>query len=157
MTRDWHFRDETSICLFRTAGILLRNNHILVQCDNDVYALPGGHVKIGETSEETLIREYKEETGANILCDRLLWVEETFWKWDNRDAHGLVFYYLISLENSADIPDDCFMSQKDNCNIILKWITIGEMKKLQIYPTFIKDKIENILNGIEHIISYEIV
>lgn len=155
MNKDWHFRDDDSVCLFRTVGVLLRNNKILVQCDDNVYALLGGHVKVGETSEETLIREYKEETGADILCKRLMWVEETFWKWDNKDAHGIVFYYLISLKNNSDIPNDCFVSQKDNCNIMLKWVSIKEMKQLTIYPTFIKDKIESISDRIEHFISYE--
>ncbi|MDT8718427.1 NUDIX domain-containing protein [Clostridium sp. 19966] len=155
MNKDWHFRDDDSVCIFRTVGVLLRNNKILVQCDNNVYALPGGHVKVGETSEETLIREYKEETGADILCERLMWVEETFWKWGNRDVHGIVFYYLISLRNDFDIPDDCFTSQKDNCNIMLKWVSIEEMKKLTIYPTFIKNKIGSISDNIEHFISYE--
>ena len=155
MTKDWHFREDTSVCLFRTVGILLRNEKILVQCDKGVYALPGGHVKIGETSEETLIREYKEETGADILCDRLVWVEESFWKWGNKDAHGIVFYYLISLKNKADIPEGGFISQKDNCDITLKWVSIEEIKQLEIYPTFIKDKIENISQNMEHIISFE--
>ncbi|MDE6847136.1 MAG: NUDIX domain-containing protein [Lachnospiraceae bacterium] len=36
------------------------------------YAIPGGHVKVGETTEEALIREYKEETGADVKCERLL-------------------------------------------------------------------------------------
>ncbi|MFU1797577.1 NUDIX hydrolase [Paenibacillus azoreducens] len=155
MIKDWHFRDEASVCLFRTVGVLLRNNKILVQSDDGIYALPGGHVKIGETSEEALIREYKEETGAKIICDRLLWVEETFWEWGNKDAHGIVFYYLISLEDNTDIPDDFFISQKDNCNIMLKWASIEEMKQLPIYPTFIKEKIDNIPDGIERIISFE--
>ena len=130
MNKDWQFRDDDSVCIFRTVGVLLRNNKILVQCDDNVYALPGGHVKIGETSEETLIREYKEETGADILCKRLMWVEESFWKWGNRDAHGIIFYYLISLKSNSDIPDDYFTSQKDNCNIMLKWVSIEEMELL---------------------------
>ena len=155
MTKDWNFKNDTSICLFRTVGILLRDKKILVQSDKGVYALPGGHVKIGETSEESLIREYKEETGANILCDRLVWVEETFWNWNNKDAHGIVFYYLISLENDDDIPDGCFISQKDNCNITLEWVSMVELNRLEIYPTFIKAKIESIPKNIEHIISYE--
>jgi 8-oxo-dGTP pyrophosphatase MutT (NUDIX family) len=155
MIKDWHFRDETSVCLFRTAGVLLRNNKILVQCDKDIYALPGGHVKIGETSEETLVREYIEETGAKIICNRLLWVEETFWEWDNKDTHGIVFYYLISLENNTDIPDDYFISQKENCDIMLKWVSIEEIKKIHIYPIFIKEKIDCIPDGIERIISFE--
>ncbi|MDF2922506.1 MAG: hypothetical protein K0R57_1420 [Paenibacillaceae bacterium] len=155
MTKDWHFRNETSVCLFRAAGVLLRNNKILVQCDKGVYALPGGHVKIGETSEETLIREYAEETGATIICNRLLWVEETFWEWDQKKAHGIVFYYLISLETNTDLPENCFISQKDNRNIMLEWVPIEELKQLQIYPAFIKEKIAHIPNGIEHLISFE--
>ncbi|SNT27783.1 NUDIX domain-containing protein [Anaerovirgula multivorans] len=153
--KDWCFRDENSICNFRSVGVLIRNNRILVQCDNNEYALPGGHVAIGETSEKTLIREYREETGADIFCNRLIWIEETFWKWGSRDAHGIAFYYLISLKNDADIPDDSFVSQKDNCNIMLKWVSIEEMKRLTIYPSFIKDKIENISDGIEHFVSLE--
>lgn len=155
MTKDWHFKDEKTICLFRTVGVLLRDNKILVQCDKDVYAFPGGHVKIGETSEQTLIREYKEETGADIICERLIWVEESFWEWESREAHGIVFYYFISLKNDDDIPDDAFFSQKDNCDIMLKWVSIDEMKQLTIYPTFIKDKIETISENIEHMISFE--
>ncbi len=152
---DWHFSKDASICLCRTAGVLLRNNKLFVQSDNGVYALPGGHIQIGETSEETLIREYLEETGAKILCNRLLWVEESFWKWENKAAHGIIFYYLVSLEDGADIPDDCFTSQKDNCDITLEWVPLDKIKDLPIYPAFVKEKIHHLPEHIEHIISYE--
>jgi len=154
MQKDWLFSDENNVCHFRTAGILLRNNKILVQREKDSneYALPGGHVYIGETSEKTLVREFKEETGADILCDRLAWVEEFFWKCGDKDAHGICFYYLISLKEESDIPDDYFESQKDNCEILLMWVSIDEMKKLTIYPEFIKEKIDNISENIEHMV-----
>ena len=144
MENDWLFKTESNICSFRTVGVLLRDNKILVQREKDgtEYALPGGHVKIGETTEQSIIREYKEETGADISCDRLLWVEETFWNWDGRETHSIAFYYFISLKKDSDIPDDCFQSHKDNCHVVLKWVTIDEMKRLTIYPNFLKDKIE---------------
>lgn len=83
MKPDWLFKSENYICNFRSAGVLIRNNKILVQREKDglEYALPGGHVKIGETSMEALIREYQEEIGADITCERLIWVEECFWEW----------------------------------------------------------------------------
>jgi len=154
LNKDWMFSDENSICHFRTAGVLMRGDKILVQRekDGDEYALPGGHVKFGETSEESLIREFKEETGADTSCGRLIWVEETFWKWGAKDAHGIIFYYLISLKNDSDIPDDYFESHKDNCDVMLQWVTVDEMKKLTIYPDFIKEKIENNSENIEHFV-----
>lgn len=157
MKLDWLFQNGSNICSFRTVGVLLRDNKILIQRDKDgtEYALPGGHVKIGETSEESLIREYKEETGADIVCNRLIWTEETFWNWNGKDAHSIAFYYLISLTNDSDIPDDYFVSHKDNCNVVLKWVTIDEIKQLTIYPAFLKDKIENISEHIEHFVCRE--
>ncbi|WP_115028364.1 NUDIX domain-containing protein [Acetobacterium bakii] len=63
MQADWLFRNENYICNFRSVGVLIRNNKILVQRDKDglEYALPGGHVKIGESSIEAVIREYKPQ------------------------------------------------------------------------------------------------
>ena len=157
MKKDWLFSDGDNICCYRTVGVLIRNNKILVQREKDgnEYALPGGHVVIGETSEESLIREYKEEPGAEIICSRMIWVDETFWKWGDKNAHTIAFYYLVSLKNESDIPDDYFESHKDNCNVLLKWVEIDELKNLTIYPSFVKDKIFNISDGIEHFITRE--
>lgn len=157
MNKDWLFSKENFICNFRAVGILLRGNKLLVQREKGgaEYALPGGHVKIGETAEQTLIREYKEETGADIICRRLAWVEEACWKWGEKDTHGIAFYYLVSLKNNSDIPDQYFESQKDNCNIILQWVTTEEIKQLKIYPAIVKDKIENLSENIEHFVRVE--
>ena len=106
MEKDWYFSDENGICHFRSAGLLIRNNKILLQHVKNEYALPGGHVKFVEMAEASLIREFKEEIGADISCDRMIWVEENFWMWEGTRAHGLAFYYLVSLKNSSNIPDD---------------------------------------------------
>jgi ADP-ribose pyrophosphatase YjhB (NUDIX family) len=96
MDKDWLFETEEYICDLRTVGVLIRDNKILVQRDRvgNEFALPGGHVKIGETLENGLIREYKEETGSDIFCRRLLWSEECFWEWNGKQAHNIAFYYL---------------------------------------------------------------
>lgn len=108
MDRDWFFRTDEYICDLRTVGVLIRNGKLLVQRDRDgsEYALPGGHVKIGETTADGLVREYREETGAEIKVGKLLWTEECFWKWNGTQAHNIAFYYLIELTGGCDIPDD---------------------------------------------------
>lgn len=158
MNKDWNFKTNNSICNFRSVGVLIRNNKILVQRDKNGtdYALPGGHVKIGESSKDTLIREYKEETGADIICKRLLWVEECFWEWNKVKTNTIAFYYLIELSSDDAIPDDMeFISQKDNCNVLLGWMPIERLSSVTIYPSFIKDKIFSIEPYTEHFITNE--
>ena len=62
--KDRIFRTDEYICDLRTVGVLVRDGKLLVQRDRDgsEYALPGGHVKIGESTADGLVREYKEET-----------------------------------------------------------------------------------------------
>ena len=142
--KDWLFAGDGYICDLRTVGVLIKDGMILVQRDKggSDYALPGGHVKIGETTAEGLIREYKEETGADITCKRLLWTEECFWNWNGKAAHNIAFYYLIELCENADIPmGSAFMSHKDNCNVLLEWMPIENLKDITVYPAFIKDEI----------------
>lgn len=89
MEKDWLFSTDEYICELRTVVVLVKENKILVQKDRNgnEYALPGGHVKIGETLENGLIREITEEIGVKIKCNRLLWSEECFWEWNKKQVH----------------------------------------------------------------------
>ncbi len=155
MDKDWLFTTKEYICDLRTVGVLIQNNKILVQRNRGgtEFALPGGHVKIGETLENGLIREYKEETETDILCKRLLWSEECFWEWNGKQAHNISFYYLIELRNGSIIPEDEFVSHKDNCNVVIGWMPIDEIQNVIIYPAFLKKEIYNLNGYPKHFVS----
>ena len=74
------FKKDGFIFSYRVAGIAVQNGKVLLQkpTNEDFYAFPGGHVEFGETNEETLIREFKEEIGADIKVGDLQWVAEVF-------------------------------------------------------------------------------
>ncbi len=156
MEKDWLFATDEYICDLRTVAVLVKDNKILVQRDKNgnEYALPGGHIKIGETLENGLHREIMEEMGMQIKCKRLLWSEECFWEWNGKQAHNIAFYYLIELCGNLEIPDnEVFVSQKDNCDVVIGWMPIENLQKITIYPEFLKEEIYRLNEPMKHFVS----
>ena len=67
----------------RVAGILIENERILLiehsKNDKKYWLVPGGGVDWGESTAESLIREYKEETNLDIEVESFLFLSETIW------------------------------------------------------------------------------
>ena len=150
------FMKDNTIFGFRSSGVLIQDGKILIQrgVNDTVYALPGGHVAFGETSAETIVREYKEETGADIIAGRLIWVDESLWTWGDKDAHTICFYHLLEIKNANIIPlDGDFKSLKTNdSELFLKWVALSDLKNIELLPDFIKEKAANITDGVEHFV-----
>ncbi|MEZ0361203.1 MAG: NUDIX hydrolase [Hydrogenobacter sp.] len=68
------------------------------------FALPGGFVQIGETVEEAVIREIKEETGLDASIRKLLGV----YSHPNRDPrfHVASVVFILDAEGSPSAGDD---------------------------------------------------
>ena len=158
MNNDINFKLDDYTFSIRAVGVTVRDGKVLLQREKDgnEYALPGGTVKLGETSVETLVREYKEETGDDIIVNRLIWTEENFWEYGGKKQHSIAFYYLIDFSDDANtIKLNEFISQKDNCSVILGWVPIEELKNLTVYPTLLKDEIHKLDGETKHFISKE--
>lgn len=148
MAQDWLFKTEEGTCDFRCAGVIIRNGKVLLQRDRGEYALIGGHVQLGETGEEAVVREWKEELGVNIRCRRMLWTEECFWEWQGRMTHTLSFYYLADFCDGSDFPDDGqFRPQRDNPRIEIGWVPVEQLDGLTVYPEFLKRQIHELKPG----------
>jgi nucleoside triphosphatase len=67
----------------------------------DRYVLSGGHVELGESLEETAIREANEETGLNIydlefICFQQFIYDPSFWK----PRHFIFFNFACKTDDS---------------------------------------------------------
>jgi len=80
-------------CLFRHKGQLLTISAQDPDKPEPHYGVPGGGVELGETTEQALRREIREELGAEIADLALLFVsEEIFWV-QERAYHEIIFLY----------------------------------------------------------------
>ena len=67
----------------------------------DKLVVPGGHIELGETIEESLIREVKEETNLDIsniefICFQEFIYDDLFWK----RRHYLFFDYACKTDST---------------------------------------------------------
>ena len=61
-------------------AVIIEDNKILLTRQWDGYSLIGGGVEKGETVEESIVREVKEETGLTIMPDKIIHQATTFFK-----------------------------------------------------------------------------
>ena len=88
-----------------TVGALIKNREgKVLLCESykwpGIYTVPGGHVDLGETFEEAIVREIKEEVGLDVKVVELISIQQViypkeFWK----KAHFIFLDFLCSVEN----------------------------------------------------------
>lgn len=82
---------------FAVACILDGEGRLLLQhrADDGQWGLPGGAMELGESAEEAVIREVKEETGLTVTIDHLLGVytryQHTYPNGDRSQPIGIFF------------------------------------------------------------------
>lgn len=104
MVRDVHGKKyEVSInkLSFRPPvyGVILKDGKVLLSKQWDGYDFPGGGVEIGETIEQALLREVKEETGLDTKVGRLISIYDSFFKLpvSQKFVHSILIYYLCDV------------------------------------------------------------
>ena len=154
---DVKFKEKEYSFHYRVVGVIVRDNKYLIQNigGNDYYVLPGGHVRIGESSEDALIREVKEELEIDILKNdfRLFCYHENIYEKDNRVEHWIEQYYIINAKLEKDswsfVENDIDGVKTLNYTFVSK----EELKKIDLKPLKIKELIiSEKFKGISHIV-----
>jgi ADP-ribose pyrophosphatase len=98
----------------------------------DLWAIPGGSVEIGETLQEAAEREILEETGIAIRAREPVY---TFDAIERDDAGKIRFHYVI-VDLSADYVTGNPTAGDDALEA--RWVTAQELNELQVSPPTLK-------------------
>jgi len=100
---------------------------------HDKWAMPGGHIEVGETIEDAMVREIKEEVGLSVESQGIISFGELINSKDfYRPAHFIYFDVLCKVIENSEV-------KIDNDEIIgYKWVSPEEALTMDLYETYDK-------------------
>ncbi|MDR6103158.1 8-oxo-dGTP pyrophosphatase MutT (NUDIX family) [Agrobacterium larrymoorei] len=145
---------------FRVAALIFHEAYLLVNRSvvDRYWALPGGRAEIGESTEETILREIEEELHVKASIERLVWSAENFFAYGDYQAHEMAFYYQIRLEEAFPFHEnDIIHRVADGGEVEFRWLpaTVKALRENDLRPAFIADSIETLPERHQHVIVRE--
>ena len=121
----------------RICGLLIKDNSILLArikspvLNNLIWMPPGGGLEFGESINEGLEREFKEETNLEIEVGSLQFVNELV----KPPFHAVELYYIVEeVGGSMQAGTDPEHSKDKQLIDDLKWFTIDSLTKYEVHP-----------------------
>lgn len=125
-----NMKDKITKCILSNMCMVYKGDKILVidraKSDWPGLSFPGGHVEKGETLEESVIREMKEETGLTLYSVKFCAIKE--WDWGN-DVR-----YLGLLYKSDDFSGEIKSSEEGK----VFWINKSEINNYKLSDDFME-------------------
>lgn len=157
---DISFRMDEEKFNYRVCGLILSDEKILAMHDerSPYYYLPGGRVKMGETAEQAVIREIKEELGILAEIKRPLWLNQSFFTEDvdHLRYHELCIYFLMDIQGTGLLErGEKFAGTEEKHTHLFEWLPFRQLKEEYFYPLFLKDMIFRLPDSLTLLTTYE--
>jgi len=130
----------------RAAGVAIRDGRVLVcRAEHDNYwLLPGGGVDPHEASDCAVVREFREEIGADVRTGRCLWCVENFFTLDGAEHHEVGFVWEVLLPSDfAHFGPASFLGHDtlEGLRIasVWEWWPLDRLREIRLLPSFLAD------------------
>ncbi|SFP22363.1 NUDIX hydrolase [Saccharomonospora viridis] len=100
-------------------GRLDRHGHLL-------WSLPKGHIETGETTEQTAVREVKEETGISAHVLRKLGTIDYWFVAERHRVHKTVHHFLLEADGGELSDEDVEVTE-------VAWVPLAELESRLAY------------------------
>jgi len=106
--------------------------------NEDFYRLLGGSLHFGETAEQGVRREMREELHSEIEDLKLLTVIENIFIYNGEPGHEIVFLFWGELANKGIYEQEKIHIVEDNYEFDAVWISTADIseQKIRLYPEF---------------------
>ena len=131
---------------YRVCAVIVSNGKLLAMHDerSPYYYLPGGRVKLGETAEQAVLREIREELEITATIARPLWLNQSFFTEDvdHLNYHELCIYFLLDISQTDLLTKgDRFTLHERNHTHDFEWLPFERLSQEYFYPVFLKTAI----------------
>ena len=143
---DISFKTESGKFNYRVCAMMLHDGKILAMHDerSPYYYLPGGRVTMGETAEEAVIREVREELAITPKIVRPLWLNQAFFTEDvdHLRYHELCIYFLMDISETNLLSRGEIFTLTERHHVhTFEWLAFERLKDEYFYPQFLKKEI----------------
>ena len=121
-------------------AIIIENGRLLAVKMRDKvgywYLLPGGGIRTGETLEEGLRREVREEVGVEIAIGPLRFVRDYIaqhheFAEEDGDAHQVEYMFVCRITDRANFGSG---TEPDPGQLGLEWLGVDALEGFRLYP-----------------------
>ena len=160
MKCDVKLNTEKGIFKYRVSGALIVNNKILAlrMMNNDFYCLPGGHVALGEFSNDAVEREFEEEVKTDVTVKApIAIIESIFDRKDKVRVHEVGITYVLQQVGDLKIPfEDYDIVELDDGmekSLHFKWIDLDDIANYDFRPAVLKEQLSKKDFELKHYIT----
>ncbi len=109
-----------------------------------------------EPASATIKREMQEELGIDIRIEKLLWIVENFFKYNDKSYHELAFYFLISSPSDSAFyaQTKSFKCLEEGSDLIFQWHEVEALETIELYPKFLQKSLKSLPQVTEYVVHY---
>jgi len=141
--------------LYKDGKILLLK-HLKIGIKGFLWSPPGGGLKFGESIEDCLIREFKEETSLNVKIKKFLFVNEYI---DARFHAIEVFFEVVYQDGELHLGKDPELNDSDQVLSEARFFSkedLSEIPKEYLHNAFRNTNDGFSLNDLQGLISFKV-